>query len=60
MSQNRIWDFEGRCVECRKNLLLKVKVLTQHQLCLTIEPCEEHPDNSYILWPQRDDIKRED
>ena len=51
-------DFEGRCVKCRRVLELEVRILDQRNLKLTVVPCERHPGESYILWPQRGDIKR--
>lgn len=54
----REWDFEGRCVECHKPLPLKLIVITQCKIQLEAQPCKEHPNDSMILWPQRDDIKR--
>jgi hypothetical protein len=53
-----LWDFEGRCVKCHKHLKLYLKVVGTNEVILTVEKCQEHPDNSLILWPQRDDVIR--
>ena len=57
-NQNREWDFEGRCVECHKPLDIFITVESQYKVILEIAPCETHPNESYILWPQRKDIIR--
>ncbi len=53
-----LWDFEGRCVQCHKNLKLYLKVVNRYKIILTVEKCQEHPNTSLILWPQRDDVIR--
>ena len=54
----REWDFEGRCTKCHKYLPLILEVISKHEIRLTITPCIEHPEDSLILWPQRDDVIR--
>lgn len=58
----RLWDFEGRCVKCHKSLNMKLRRIHPHKIQLKVEPCKYHPnpDDSVILWPQRDDIIDED
>ena len=53
-----LWDFEGRCVKCHKNLILYLKVVGSNKVTLEVEKCIEHPNDSLILWPQRDDVIR--
>jgi len=54
---DRTWDFEGRCAECHKPLKLFLQRVTKQQVTLTVQSCEDHPNDSFILWPQRDDIE---
>jgi len=54
----REWDFEGRCVKCHKALDMKLNCFSSHSFRLDVVPCSEHPNDSVILWPQRDDIIR--
>ena len=57
--EDRTWDFEGRCTKCGKSLDLIVYVRSQYLVLLRLDKwCEEHPKDSMILWPQRDDIIR--
>ena len=53
-----LWDFEGRCEECAKNLKLYMVVSTQQIITLEVEECSEHPGSALILYPQRDDVIR--
>jgi hypothetical protein len=55
----RVWDFEGRCKGCKEGRDLILKVIDNHTVQLTVDVCSEHPDDSMILWPVRDDIRRE-
>jgi len=50
------YDFEGRCTQCGKNLPLYLKKISQRKIVLRIKPCKKHRQDSYILWPQRDDV----
>jgi len=52
------YDFEGRCEKCHKRLGLTVKVAGEREVVLSVNPCKRHPDASFILWPQRDDLTR--
>ena len=52
------YDFEGRCVKCHRRLGLTVKVMKPHEVVLSVNPCKVHPEDSFILWPQRDDLTR--
>lgn len=55
----RTWDFEGRCTICKEYIDIYLKVVTQHEVVLMIEPCSKHPKESFILWPQeRGDVIR--
>jgi hypothetical protein len=54
----RLWDFEGRCTVCGKNLDLILSVLENNHISLISKPCQEHPGCEIILWPQREDIER--
>jgi hypothetical protein len=51
-----LWDFEGRCVKCHKNLNLYMTPIGDHKLTLEVERCKEHPKDSLILYPLRDDV----
>jgi len=53
-----LWDFEGRCVKCHKHLKLYMKAIGAHKITLEVERCLEHPDDSLILFPTRDDVIR--
>jgi len=54
---DRTWDFEGRCVECHKNLNLVLTVINTDEIKINVQKCSEHPKDSLILWPaDRDDI----
>ncbi len=51
------YDFEGRCIKCKKRLKLKIlKTESSQRIVLEIIPCKDHPEDGLILWPQRDDI----
>ena len=52
-----LYDFEGRCTVCHKSLKLLLTRKTNYKLELEVVPCLLHPEESYILWPQRDDIE---
>lgn len=55
--KDRTWDFEGRCVQCSKNLNLVLTVIKTDEVKLNVQKCSEHPEDSLILWPtDRDDI----
>jgi hypothetical protein len=53
-------DIEARCLKCGKQLNMVLYVSSQYLVLLRIDkPCEEHPKDSVILWPQeREDIVR--
>jgi hypothetical protein len=51
-----LWDFEGRCETCHKNLVLYMKPMGRFKLTLEVEKCPEHPDDALILYPLRDDV----
>ena len=51
-----LWDFEGRCETCAKNLILYMTALTQQKIVLKVEECSDHPGSALILYPQRDDV----
>lgn len=54
---NREYDFEGRYTICNKSLKLILTRKTIHEIKLEVIPCEEHPRDSFILWPcDREDI----
>lgn len=61
--QDRTWDFEGRCThpDCEKRSLdIILTVETDRKITLEVVPCIAHPKESHILWPQRDDIIRQE
>ncbi|MHC4397515.1 MAG: hypothetical protein ACYS1A_17880 [Planctomycetota bacterium] len=49
-------DFEGRCGKCSKALNIILTRMPENCLHLEPEKCPDHPEESMILWPQRDDI----
>jgi hypothetical protein len=55
--KDRLYDFEGRCEVCCKELNINLRRLSDRGLHLTPVECTEHPGKSHILWPQRDDIE---
>ncbi len=59
-SRRKERDFEGRCSNCRRGLKLIISRINIHEIRIRLEPCPEHPEESYILWPQRADIVIED
>jgi hypothetical protein len=57
---NPEYDFEGRCVKCHKRLNLLITASGQHSVRLDVIKCKLHPEDSHILYGQRDDIERAD
>lgn len=55
----RMWDFQARCMTCHKDLNIKLTRLPNNNLNLEPIHCKEHPDDSVILWPQREDLIHE-
>ncbi len=55
----REYDFEGRCVKCHKRLNLQLTRVDSKCIKLRVISCEKHPEDSLILWPQREDIIHE-
>jgi hypothetical protein len=59
-----MWDFEGRCThqgECvNRELALELRVIDNQTIELKTTVCPDHPNESLILWPDRDDVVRID
>jgi len=55
----REYDFEGRCGKCGTRLLIVLKRMPPYSVKLTVVPCKLHPEESVILWPQREDLIHE-
>lgn len=58
--EDRTWDFEGRCEECGRPLKLYMNVETRQKIILEVENCADHLGKAVILWPQREDVIRND
>jgi len=56
-TMDRTGDFEGRCGVCGKRLNIILKRVGHRGLQLNAVECPEHPGESGIWWPQRDDIQ---
>ena len=53
-----LWDFEGRCEVCAKNLVLFMTPVDRFKVVHDVARCPEHPNDALILYPNREDIIR--